>query len=131
MDRGTRILLMGTLTIMVYLSTLYVLFRNPVVATFSGSSGETITSTFTVKKKYWDINIAFFKEWSMFWSLRIEIYKEGETKPIFKTTVILYTTPDGNKRAELSSHPSLPPGRYYLKIHSENVQWTIQIIEWD
>ncbi len=113
------------------MGTLYILSSQP-AGTFSGQSGETTTPTFTITKASWDISITYFKNWSPFWSLRIEIYRAGaDTRPVFSTTVIHFTEPGGRERADLASHPNLPRGSYYLKVYSENLAWTFAIIEWD
>ncbi len=130
MEKGTRILLMGLLSLGVYLTVLYLQFQTPYVAIFSGMEGETVTEVFTIKKSYWDIKITFFKKLSPFFNLAIKVYREGEDeKPVYSNSVVLYTSVDGSIEAELKAHHSLPSGRYYLKINSKSVQWTIRIEE--
>ncbi len=132
MDRTLRFLIMAALAVSTYLLTLYILIQAPIVAIFSGSEGVTVTGTFTIRKRYWDIKIIYFKNWSPFWSLKIEVYREGyDETPVFLTSAVKFTYPSGEEKVELDSHPSLPPGRYYLKVYSKSVQWTIQIEEWD
>jgi hypothetical protein len=131
LDRGSRILLSGTISVAAYLLTMYILLQSPVVAVFSGSEGETATNVFTVRKNNWDISITYFRVLSPFWDLRIEVYSEGEKdKQVFSASAVRYVGPGNQESAELNSHPSLPPGSYYLKVYSESVQWTIQVTEW-
>ncbi len=130
MDRGSRILILGILPVAAYLLTMYILLPNPVVAVFSGSDGETTTVVFTVTENTWDIKSTYFKILSPFWSLRIEAYNEGGAdKPVFSASIVRFLGPGGEENVELSSHPSLPPGSYYLKVYSNAVDWTVQILE--
>ncbi len=130
MEKGTRILLMGLLSLVVYLTVLYLQFQTPYVAMFSGLDGETVTEVFTIKKSYWDIDVTFFKKSSVFFNLAIEVYREGvDEGPVYSDSVVLYSSIDGSEEAELKSHHSLPSGRYYLKVISLSVQWTIRIEE--
>ena len=134
MDRVTRSLLMGTIFILTFLLSLYVIMvvQSPVVATVSGSEGETATGVFIVEKSNWDVKITYFKSWSFAWSFRIEVYAEGANEtPLFSSGCVMHTSPDGRESVELSSHPSLSAGRYYLKIYSTNAQWALQVFEWD
>lgn len=130
MEKGSRILLMGLLSLGIYFAMLYLQFQTPYVVIFSGLDGETVTEVFTIKKSYWDIKVTFFKKSSPFFNLAIEVYKEGvDDVPVYSDSVVLYTSVDGSEVAELKSHHSLPSGRYYLKIISQSVQWTIRIEE--
>ncbi len=130
MEKGTRILLMGLLSLGVYLTVLYLQFQTPYVVIFNGLEGETVTEVFTIKKSYWDIEITFFKKLSPFFNLAIEVYREGvDGGPVYSDSVVLYTSVDGSEEAELKSHHSLPSGRYYLKVIAQSVQWTIRIEE--
>lgn len=121
---------MAAIFVVTYLTTIYILSQTPVIAVFSGSEGETKTELFTVDRRFWDIRIRYFKAWSPFWSLRIEVYTE-DGGMVFSTTVLRFQTSEGEEWVDLSSHPSLPPGRYYLKVYSEAVTWTLEIIGWD
>lgn len=126
-----KILLAATLFLTAYVGTLYLLER-PSAKTFSGSDGVTVTPPFTIEKDNWDISVTYFRNWSPFWSLKIEVYEEGlYDNPVFSTHIIRYTEPGGGERAELATHHSLSEGSYYLKVYSENVGWTLVIIEWD
>lgn len=130
MEKGSRILLMGLLSLGIYFAMLYLQFQTPYVVIFSGLDGETVTEVFTIKKSYWDIKVTFFKKSSPFFNLAIKVYKEGvDDVPVYSDSVVLYTSVDGSEVAELKSHHSLPSGRYYLKIISQSVQWTIRIEE--
>ncbi len=130
MEKGSRILLMGLLSLGIYFAMLYLQFQTPYVVIFSGLDGETVTEVFTIKKSNWDIKITFFKKSSVFFNLAIEVYREGvDEGPVYSDSVVLYTSVDGSEVAELKSHHSLPSGRYYLKIISQSVQWTIRIEE--
>lgn len=130
-ERSMKIVIAATLFLTTYVATLHLLQR-PAAETFSGSSGMTTSPTFTIEKDNWDISITYFKNWSPFWNLKIEVYAEGQDDaPLFSTHTILYTDPSGRERAELASHHSLPGGSYYLKVYSENVSWTLAIIKGD
>ena len=132
MDRVSRILLMGSLSIGTFLLTLYVItvVQLPVAVTMSGSDGETFTGVFVVEKSNWDVAVTYFKSWGLSWSLKVEIYREGANDcPVFSSEVVRYTFPDGSEKVELNSHPSLPVGRYYLKVYARSVQWTVQVVE--
>ena len=132
MDRASRILLMSILSIGTFLLTLYVItvVQSPVAATMSGSDGETLTGVFVVEKSNWDVAVTYFKSWDLTWNLKVEIYREGTNdRPVFSSEVVKYTFPDGSEKVELSSHPSLPVGRYYLKVYATSVQWTVQVVE--
>jgi len=130
MDKGSRILMMGLLSLVTYLTILYLQFQTPYVAIFSGMEGETVTEVFTIKKSYWDVKVTFFKKLSPFFNLAIKVYREGvDEEPVYSDSVVLYTSVDGSEEAELKSHHSLPSGRYYLKVISQSVQWTIKIEE--
>ena len=130
MEKGSRILLMGLLSLGIYFAMLYLQFQTPYVAIFSGLDGETVTEVFTIKKSYWDIKVTFFKKSSVFFNLAIEVYREGtDEEPVYSDSVVLYTSVDGSEEAELKAHHSLPSGRYYLKIISKSAQLTIRIEE--
>lgn len=130
MSRGLRILIMAILSVTAYLATIYIMSQTPIVAVFSGADGETKTEIFIVSKRFWDIRIKYFKAWSPFWSLKIEVYTEdGEN--VFYTSVSRFQTAKEHEWVELNSHPSLPPGKYYLKVYSKSVTWTLEVIELD
>jgi len=130
MNKYTKIVIMAALFAATYLITLHLL-TPPYVKIFSGSTGTTTTELFTIVKPSWDIQITYFKRWGTFWRLRVEVYGVGSDTPVFTTYVYLLTEPGGGERAELNSHPSLPPGRYYLKVFSDNVNWSLRIVEWE
>ncbi len=129
-EKAIKVILAAFLFVFVYVSILFLL-PTPEVATFSGSGGVTTTGSFAVKKSNWDIFITYFKTWGPFWSLRIEVYRQGfDESPVFSTHAIRFTESGGEERAELATHHNLPPGTYYLKVYAENVNWTIKIVEW-
>lgn len=129
MNKYTKIVIMAVLFTATYLITLQLL-TPPSVRVFSGSTGLTVTEQFTIVKQNWDIQITSFRRWETFWSLRIEAYGVNSETPAFATYVALSTEPGGGETAELDSHPSLPPGRYYLKVISDSASWTLRIVEW-
>ena len=130
MNKYTKIVLMAALFAASYLITLQML-TPPYVKIFNGATGVTVTDNFKIEKPNWDIILTYFKYWGVFWSLRVEVYKVGSDEtPVFSTMTVLYRDIKGEEHAELVTHHSLPPGQYYLKIYSENTNWTIKIVEW-
>lgn len=104
--------------------------RSPVVVSVSGFDGETLSGVFEVKGVNCDLELVYFRRWSLGWSLRVEVFEEGGGVPVFSATAVRYVLPDGVERVELSAHPSLPPGRYYLRVTSVGVQWTVRVVQW-
>lgn len=123
---------MGTIFIVTYLASLFIItmIQSPVVVTISGFNGEVHTDVFVVKENSWDIKVTYFKSWSFAWNLRIELFEEENDQAVFSTSVARYIYPNATEGFDLRTHPSLPPGRYYLKVTSVNVQWTVQVVEW-
>lgn len=121
---------MASLFAIAYLTTLHVL-TPPYVKIFSGTIGVMVTESFKIEKSNWDIILTDFKYWGVFWKLRVDVYRVGSDEtPVFSSMAVLYSDPKGTERAEFTTHPSLPPGQYYLKVYSENINWTIKIVEW-
>jgi hypothetical protein len=104
--------------------------RGSVVVSVSGSDGEVLSGVFEVKRVNWDLELVYFRRWSLGWSFRVEVFAEGGGVPVFSATAVRYVLPDGAERVELSAHPSLPAGRYYLRVTAVGVQWTVRVVEW-
>ncbi len=106
--------------------------RSPVVVSLSGFDGETFSGVFEVKGGNCDVEVVYFQRWSLGWSLRVELFEEGKSEvPVFSATAVRYVLPGGTETVELSAHPSLSPGRYYLRVESVGVQWTVHVVEWE
>ncbi|MCX8150842.1 MAG: hypothetical protein N3D85_05015 [Candidatus Bathyarchaeota archaeon] len=103
--------------------------RSSVVISVSGFDGETLSGVFEVKRGNCDVELVYFRRWGLGWSLKVDIFEEGKSEvPVFSATAVRYVLSDGTETVELSAHPSLLPGRYYLRVTSVGVQWTVRVV---
>ncbi|UCC33891.1 MAG: hypothetical protein JSW53_02500 [Candidatus Bathyarchaeota archaeon] len=115
------------------------------IAKFTGgnpaSSDVAVTNVFQVTKEVWMINLVS-RTTSLGWSLRVELYREGESdNPIrsllgkwdlLEERVIWELSPEtteGTFPSPTDYLPDLPPDRYYLRIHWTRMVWCIHIFE--
>lgn len=132
MNRVDRVFLLVAVFVVTFVLVFccVVWLRGSVVVSVSGFEGETLSGVFEVKRVNCDLEVVYFRRWGLGWSLRVEVFEEGGGVPVFSATAVRYVSPDGAEKVELSAHPSLPSGRYYLRVTSVGVQWTVRVVEW-